>query len=172
MKSTRRNFLKLTGLTGIGLAGANVLKAFGSKSEMSANPVNASLPGATRPQKFNMSGYAAPKLDKVRIGFIGLGNRGPGHVSSMSLLEGVDIRALCDIVPANVDKTMKRIANTGFKPELYSGDAEAWKRMCDRNDIDLVYICTPWDMHAPMAVYAMEHGKHVAIEVPAASNPG
>ncbi len=168
MKSTRRNFLKLTGLTGIGLAGGNVLKAFGSKPDISANTLDASLPGAARPQKFNMCGYAAPKLDKVRIGFIGLGNRGPGHVSSMSLLEGVDIRALCDVVPAEVDKTMKRIAKTGFKPELYSGDPEGWKRMCERDDIDLVHISTPWDMHAPMAVYAMEHGKHVAIEVPAA----
>jgi len=129
MKSTRRNFLKLTGLTGIGLAGGSVLKAFGSNPDLSANTLDASLPGVARPQKLNMCGYAAPKLDKVRIGFIGLGNRGPGHVSSMSLLEGVDIRAHCDLVPAEVDKTMKRIAKTGFKPELYSGDPEAWKRM-------------------------------------------
>lgn len=168
MKSNRRNFLKLTGLAGIGLAGNSVLKAFGSKPDMLSFPGNSNLAGTARPQKFNMCGYAAPKIDTVRIGFIGLGNRGPGHVSSMSLLEGVEIKALCDIVPEEVEKTMKRIESTGFKPELYSGDQEAWKKMCDRNDIDLVYICTPWNMHASMAVYAMEHGKHVAIEVPAA----
>lgn len=168
MKSTRRNFLKLTGLTGFGLAGNSVLKAFGSKPDMITYPVSPNIASPASPQKFNMCGYAAPKIDTVRIGFIGLGNRGPGHVSSMSLLEGVDIRALCDVVPAEVEKTMKRIASTGFKPELYSGDPEGWKRMCERDDIDLVYINTPWNMHAPMAVYAMEHGKHVAIEVPAA----
>jgi len=87
----------------------------------------------------------------------------------MSLLEGVDIRALCDIVPEEVEKTRKRIESTGFKPALYSGDAEAWKKLCDRDDIDLVYICTPWNLHTPMAVYAMEQGKHVAIEVPTAN---
>ena len=43
-----------------------------------------------------------------------------------------------------------------------------WKELCRRDDIDLVYICTPWQLHVPMAVYAMEHGKHVAVEVPAA----
>jgi hypothetical protein len=79
----------------------------------------------------------------------------------------VEIKALCDIVPANVEKVRKRIDFTGFNPALYSGDPEAWKKLCDRPDIDLVYICTPWNLHAPMAVYAMEHGKHVALEVPA-----
>ncbi len=58
--------------------------------------------------------------------------------------------------------------NQGKKPTLYSGSKDAWKKMCDRNDIDLVYIATPWDQHVMQAVYAMEHGKHVAIEVPAA----
>jgi hypothetical protein len=159
MKSNRRDFLRITGLTGIGLAGSSLLKAIGTE------PAPFSSPGS---QIFNMSGYAAPRLDTVRIGFIGLGNRGPGHVSSMSLLEGVDIRALCDVVPEEVEKTRKRIESTGFKPVLYSGDPEGWKKMCERDDIDLVYICTPWNMHAEMAVFAMEHGKHVAIEVPAA----
>jgi len=173
MKNSRRNFLKLTGLTGLGLAGNSLIKALGSDSRILNKSDNSIAPGqaASRTSKhFNMSGYSAPKLETIRIGFIGLGSRGPGHVSSMSYLEGVEIKALCDIVPEEVEKTRKRIESTGFKPDLYSGDAEAWKKMCDRNDIDLVYICTPWDMHAPMAVYAMEHGKHVAIEVPAAVN--
>lgn len=40
--------------------------------------------------------------------------------------------------------------------------------MCEQDDIDLVYIATPWKWHTPIAVYAMECGKHVAVEVPAA----
>ena len=51
----------------------------------------------------------------------------------------------------------------------YSGE-EGWKQLCERDDIDLVYIVTPWQLHVPMAVYAMEHGKHVAVEVPAATS--
>ncbi len=166
MKNNRRNFLKITGLTGLGLAGGSILKTLGADLK-----VNDNLPpagGRRKNQLFNMSGYAAPKLDTIRIGFIGLGNRGPGHVMSMSLIEGVVIKALCDLVPEEVEKTRKRLEPKGIKPELYSGDPEAWKKMCDRDDIDLVYICTPWDMHAPMAIYAMQHGKHVAVEVPAA----
>ncbi len=52
------------------------------------------------------------------------------------------------------------------EPVGYSGDSTVWKQLCDRDDIDLVYICTDWDTHVPMAVYAMEHGKNVAVEVP------
>lgn len=159
MKSNRRDFLRISGLTGLGLAGGSLLKALGNETGF------VSRPGS---QVFNMSGYAAPRLDKVRIGFIGLGSRGPGHVRSMSYIEGVDIRALCDVVPAEVEKTRKLIEPSGFKPALYSGDPEGWKKMCERDDIDLVYICTPWNMHAEMCIYAMEQGKHVAVEVPAA----
>lgn len=167
-KNNRRDFLKFTGLAGIGLVGANIIPAFTSvkKAKVEANLGQA--PVERRTQKFNMSGYSAPRIETVRIGFIGLGGRGPGHAANMSLLEGVEIKALCDIVPEEVEKTRKMIEFAGFKPDLYSGDANAWKKMCDRDDIDLVYICTPWNLHTPMAVYAMEHGKHAAIEVPAA----
>jgi hypothetical protein len=170
MKNNRREFLKRTGLAGIGLACASIIPAFASdkKHKVKSNPEKTQ--GNKRAQKFNLSGYAAPKLESVRVGFIGLGNRGPDHVSNMSILEGVDIKALCDIVPAEAEKVRKQIESVGFNPVVYSGDAEAWKKLCDRDDIDLIYICTPWNLHTPMAVYAMEHGKHVAIEVPAADN--
>lgn len=171
MKSNRRNFLKLSGLAGAGILGSQILPSCKSQTEKS--PAVSELDDIRvlslkkHNQRFNMSGYAAPKIETVRVGFIGLGSRGPGHVNNMALLEGVEIKALCDLLPEEVDKVRKRIENYGIKPDTYSGDPEAWKKMCDRDDIDLVYICTPWDMHTPMAVYAMEHGKHVCIEVPA-----
>jgi hypothetical protein len=167
MKNNRREFLKRTGLAGIGLLGANVLAKGmpGLKKEVKDKPVKS---GAVKKQLFNMSGYSAPAISTVRIGFIGLGSRGPGHVMNMSLLDGVEIKALCDLVPAETEKVRKQIEFSGFKPDIYTGDANAWKKMCEDPSIDLVYICTPWNMHTPMAVYAMEHGKHVAIEVPAA----
>ena len=161
MKENRRNFLKLTGLTGLGMAGGGILKTFGGTAihQKTEEP---------RAQRFNMSGYAAPKIDTVRVGFIGLGQRGPSHLNNMTKLGGVEIKALCDVRPEYAERAKKRIEGTGHNPELYSGDSEAWKKLCDRKDIDLVYIATPWDMHTPMGVYAMEQGKHVAIEVPAA----
>ncbi|HPT21261.1 MAG TPA: Gfo/Idh/MocA family oxidoreductase [Bacteroidales bacterium] len=167
-KNNRREFLKRTGLAGIGIVGATMIPACAPDESRKKKDSKGQEAEKPHTQKFNMCGYAAPKIDTVRIGFIGLGNRGPGHVSIMSLLEGVEVKALCDIVPENVEKVRKKIEYTGFKPTLYSGDPEGWKRLCDQPDIDLVYICTPWNMHTAMAVYAMEHGKHVAIEVPAA----
>ena len=172
MKSNRRNFFKLGGLAGIGLAGANILTACVSPSEKSAvSNLDHVREQAVKPrkQKFNMCGYSAPKIETVRVGLIGLGNRGPSHLSDLILLEGVEIKALCDIVPEKADKARKSIADSGFNPDIYTSEPEAWKKMCDRHDIDLIYIATPWNMHTPMAVYAMEHGKHVCIEVPAAT---
>lgn len=115
-----------------------------------------------------MCGFAAPKLDKVRIGFIGLGNRGPGAVSRMSRIEGVEIVALCDKDAKRANKAQAIVEKAGRpKAREYSGN-DGWKAMCESQDIDLVYIATPWSLHTPQAVYAMQQGKHVAIEVPAA----
>ena len=111
----------------------------------------------------------APKIDTVRVGFIGLGMRGPGAVSRWTHIPGTKIVALCDLSPERVEKSQEILKNAGM-PEAtsYSGSEDAWKKLCEQEDIDLVYIATDWKHHAEMGVYAMEHGKHVAIEVPAA----
>ena len=117
----------------------------------------------------DMIQYAAPAMETVRVGFIGLGMRGPGAVWRMCNIEGADIVALCDVVPENVEKCQEMLVKNGrHKAVGYSGSEEVWKQMCERDDIDLIYIATDWKSHAMMAGYAMEHGKHVAIEVPAA----
>jgi predicted dehydrogenase len=111
---------------------------------------------------------AAPKLDKVRVGIIGLGMRGPGAVGRMSFIEGVEIKALCDKYPDRVTKAQEILTKAGLpKAKEYSGN-EGWKALCESNEIDLVYICTPWSLHTPIAVYAMKNNKHAATEVPAA----
>lgn len=117
----------------------------------------------------DMLGYAAPPMDTVRIGFIGLGMRGPGAVYRMSNIDGTRIAALCDIREECV-KNASEILRKAGRPAAaeYYGEEDSWKKLCDRDDIDLVYIATDWKHHAEMGIYAMEHGKHVAIEVPAA----
>jgi predicted dehydrogenase len=166
MKNNRRDFLKVGGLAGLGLAGGGILNGFAteSKSNLFHTPQN----GRPYIQRFNMSGYGAPKIGKVRVGFIGLGSRGPGHVTNLTKLEGVQIVGLSDLLPENVVKVQKKIEGLGHKPTLYSGSQDEWKKLCDRKDVDLIYIATPWHLHVPMALYAMEQGKHVTIEVPAA----
>ncbi len=123
----------------------------------------------SRKQIFNMSGYAAPPLETVRIGFIGLGARGPASLRRLCLMEGVEIKAICDIRPERLEIGRKVIAEAGLPPATEYGNTEDdWKRMCDRKDIDLIYQVTPWRLHVPVSIYAMETNKHVAVEMPAA----
>ena len=132
------------------------------------NPIVVSTPKRPAGQT-DVVGLTAPKLDTVRVGFIGLGMRGPGAVSRFTHIPGTKVVALCDIRPERVEASQNILKKAGL-PEaaVYSGSEDAWKQLCERDDIDLVYIATDWKHHAQMGVYAMEHGKHVAIEVPAA----
>lgn len=115
-------------------------------------------------------GLATEPMETVRIGFVGLGARGSAAVYRYTYLDGVEIKALCDLYPDHLDRARQYLAERGCpEADEYSGD-EGWKRLCEREDIDLVYIATGWQMHTPIAVYAMQHGKHVAIEVPAATS--
>ena len=76
MKTNRRKFLKHSGLAGIGLIGASIIPAFSSgKDNHSDESGTARIASTAHQQKFNMSGYSAPKIDTVRIGFIGLGKQ-------------------------------------------------------------------------------------------------
>lgn len=119
----------------------------------------------------DMLNFAAEPMEVVRVGFIGLGMRGPGAVRRWCQIEGTEIVALCDINTEGIEKSQKYIAAAGRKPAAeYSGSEDAWQKVCERDDIDLIYIMTDWKNHAQMALYAMECGKHVAIEVPAAMN--
>lgn len=113
-------------------------------------------------------GLTVDPIPTVRVGFIGLGMRGPGAVMRFTYLDDVEIKALCDLLPERVAASQELLTGRGFPAAAeYSGE-EGWRALCERDDIDLVYICTPWQQHVPMAVYAMECGKHVAVEVPAA----
>ena len=169
MKSSRRRFITSTGLTGVGLTSSRLLRGATPGSlpfREDTAQVSKQLEKA-HVQRFNMSGYAAPPLENVRIAVIGLGQRGPAHMMVMSRIAGAEIRALCDLQPEKASAAKGRLTGTGHRPDLLTGP-EGWKRACERDDIDLVMIATPWYLHATMAVHAMSHGKHVATEVPAA----
>lgn len=131
-----------------------------------------SVPAPERPAgQTDVIALTAPPLDTVRIGFIGLGSRGSEAVRRLTYQPGVRLVALCDLHSARVDSCQKTLATAGLpRAAAYAGTPDAWKQLCERQDIDLVYIAADWLNHAPMMLYAMEHGKHVACEVPAATN--
>ncbi len=156
MNNNRRNFLKLTGLTGMGIV-------FGANRAESNRPYH-----KNRNQTFNMHGYAAPKLETVRMGFIGLGDRGWGNVNRFASIEGVDVKALCDIVPHRVHSSIEFLQThlPHHNPDAYTDGPEAWKQLCERDDIDLICISTPWNQHAEQSIFSMEHDKHVYVDLP------
>ncbi|MCK5205815.1 MAG: Gfo/Idh/MocA family oxidoreductase, partial [Desulfobacterales bacterium] len=172
MKKSRRDFLKMTSLAGLSIAGGGVMKSSASES---VNRDESNLAQVIKDyekdhiQHFNMSGYGAPGMDIVRVGIIGVGQRGPTYINTMGRIEGAEIRAICDLRSEKAEEAKKMAGKLGHQPFVYSGDKDIWKKLCERDDIDLVIVTTPWTMHAEMGLYAMNQGKHTAIAVPAAA---
>ncbi len=117
----------------------------------------------------DMLGFAAEPIPVVRVGFVGLGMRGQGAVERFLALEGVEVKALCDLEEYNLADMRELIAGSGRPAAKEYTGTEGWKQLCEQEDLDLIYICTDWLSHTPIAVYGMEKGKHVATEVPAAT---
>ncbi|CDN31238.1 Oxidoreductase [Mucinivorans hirudinis] len=114
---------------------------------------------------------ATEALPVVRVGFIGLGMRGPGAVYRMMNIPGVEIVALCDVEQDRVKKVNDRLEKEGRpRAKEFYGDTAVWRQLSALPELDLIYIATPWNTHAMMGVQGMKDGKHVAIEVPAAMN--
>ena len=115
----------------------------------------------------SMLGWADKPFKTLRVGVVGLGRGSLGL--DLGKIPGVTITAICDITQARVDRALKRCADRKIPtPKVFTGSPEAWKKMCEWDQVDLVYNGTPWQLHTPIALYAMEHGKHVVTEVPSA----
>jgi len=161
MSQDRRQFLKTIAAT------AAVGVATGVTSGCSSTSAKLQTPIA---QGKSVMGLVVPKMDVVRIGFIGVGQRGSGHVKHYCHIEGVEITAICDTNEKVLDESIATVVNKGFaKPSRYTGSDLAYKKMLERTDIDIVIISTPWAWHTSMCVDTMENGKHAFVEVPAAT---
>ena len=118
-----------------------------------------------------MQDYAYQKLKgrNVRVGFIGVGQRGTAAVHRVSMIPGVEIVALCDKNPAAVERNLKWLADSKYKivPKKYIGD-EAYKELCDFGECDVVYCATPWALHQPVALRGLLGGKVALVEVTSA----
>ena len=108
-------------------------------------------------------------MNKVKMAIVGAGIWGENHARIYNAHPFAEVVALCDIDTANMGRIQADLEAAGRpRADVYAGNDSIWRQLVERDDIDLVYIATDWKTHAPMALYAMEHGKHVAIEVPAA----
>lgn len=151
----RRNFIKAGAALGAGLT---------AMAAGLAQTAQAQTP-STKP----MLEFKVPPIDLVRIAYVGVGGMGSAHVNNLLKIPGCQITAVCDIVPEKVARIQKRVEDAGFpKPTGYSRGDWDFKRLCETEDLDLVYTATPWRWHTPVLLAAMENGKHGATEVNAA----
>ncbi len=138
---TRRNFIKTTATTTLGVTLASTTLAF------------------------NQDENKKP----VRVAVIGTGNRGTGLLRNLLTMEGVEIPALCDINTDRLAYASKICVEAGQKePEVYFKDEYSYKQLMDRENLDAVIIATYWDSHAAIALEAMHHGIYPGVEVPIA----
>ena len=152
---SRRDFIKIGAAAGLGTAIAGQM-----------------ISGCAKGARTLTSDAKLPNVDPiptVRVGFVGVGHQGSSHVRNYLNIEGVEIKAICDLVPEKVERMQNWVTERGFpKPTGYSRGEYDFKRMCEEEDLDLVFTATPWRWHVPVCVAAMQNGKHAATEVPAA----
>lgn len=144
-------------------AGAAVLGV----SAMGCAPHRVAGIGPTPPQ--DQGPLIAPPMDEVRIGFVGVGGQGTAHVRNLATIAGARITAVCDIVESHADRAAQIVVDAGHPPpRLFTRGPTDFMRLCETEDLDLVFNATPWEWHVPICVAAMRNGKHAATEVPAA----
>ncbi|MCC6443436.1 MAG: Gfo/Idh/MocA family oxidoreductase [Armatimonadetes bacterium] len=113
-----------------------------------------------------MLGVPFEPLETVRVGFIGVGGRGYGQLHEVLAVEGAQVTAISDPVAGHTARAKQAVESKGQPTPAIEED---WRRLCDREDVDFVYICSRWEDHVPHALQAMESGKHAAVEVPAST---
>ena len=117
-----------------------------------------------------MCNFAAPPMERIRVGFIGIGERGTTAVFRATGLPGVETAAMADLRRDQCERAKAWLEERG-RPgakRVYGGEEESWKAVCDDPDVDVVYVTAPAPLHPRMILYALRAGKHVLTEVPGA----
>lgn len=148
----RRDFMKLGAALGAG--------ALLHKEAYSNNPDPAPSSGEAP---------VAPPVERVRVGFVGVGSMGSGHLRNLLHLDGVDVVAVCDIVEEKATRAQDMVEAAGQpRPKAYTKGELDFMRLCAEEELTLVYTATPWEWHAQICLAAMAAGKHAVTEVPLA----
>jgi predicted dehydrogenase len=147
------------------MEGGMMSKQMGRREFLGTAAQSAAVLGAVGAMPVGASAQEKP----VRVGCIGTGGRGTGLAGIMATIPGVSILAMCDINEKNLANAQDVVEKAGQKrPEPYTGDDYAYRKLLERDDLDAVVIATPWHWHTPMAVDSMKAKKATAVEVPAA----
>ncbi|MET7632122.1 MULTISPECIES: Gfo/Idh/MocA family protein [unclassified Streptomyces] len=157
-----------TGALAVGIGAAGSASAAPAPTATSAL-ADAGTPGRAAGQK-SMINVPFEPYKTVRVGVIGLGNRGSGMTTGWSVIPGCVVTAVCDIRGDRVKRTADQLVATGKpRPAEFGGSADSYAEMLKRDDIDLVYIATPWEFHYEQGKAALLSGRHVVVELPIAT---
>ncbi|GAB7029719.1 Gfo/Idh/MocA family oxidoreductase [Streptomyces sp. NPDC021749] len=166
---SRRSVLWTAGAAGAGLG----LGGLTAAQAAAATPVSAGAAtgaaAAPEAKGRTMIGVPFERRSTVRVGIIGLGNRGGSMIDLFLAMPGAQVVALCDPVKEKTARAAKKVTTAGQPaPAVYTNGDHDFEQLCKRGDIDFVYVATPWDRHFEMAKTAMLNGKHVGVECPIA----
>ena len=141
----RRDFVKLTGSALGGLAMSNIAgKAEGASLEPPRD-----------------------EADTIRLGFVGVGDRGSYHLDVALGIPGVEVPALCDIDPSYLHRAKRWVEEAGQPtPRLYGRHETDFERLCAEKDLDAIICSTSWKWHASVCLAAMRNEMHAVSEVP------
>ena len=114
--------------------------------------------------------FSSPVVNKqIKLGFVGTGMRGQWMLWLAAKYPEVQIPAICDIDDGMIESALKILKDAGKPdPRIYKNGDEDFRNMVANEDLDGVYIATPWEWHHTMAIAAMKNGINVGTEVPAA----
>lgn len=153
----RRSFLKAS------MASA-ALGALASCS--SQNSVTGFTPKASGK---SVMGLVVTPMTEVRVGLIGVGERGVGFIHHFSKIDGARITAICDPDTQVMQRAEGVIKQYGRDTPAYINKGDyGYRDLLALQNVDIVVIATPWQWHHPMARDAMLAGKHAFVEVPMA----
>ncbi len=103
----------------------------------------------------------------LKLGFVGIGGRGTYHLNCALGMEGIEVPAICEVIPKRLQQAKKRIMDAGLpEPRLYGRGVTDFKRLCDNEQLDAIICCTSWEWHTPVCLAAMNTDKHCVSEVP------
>src|SRR6266508_554593 len=105
------------------------------------------------------SGRALGANDRVRLGFIGVGNRGDQVLDGFLAHKDAEVVAVCDIHQPYMDFAAKK---TGGSPRQFKD----YRKLLEMKDVDAVVIATPDHWHALQMIHACQAGKDVYVEKP------
>ena len=148
-ETNRRDFIKGTALTAVAAAAAGC--ATGRLGGVEGSLVN----------------FRVAPMDRIRVGFIGLGERGMAALHRVMLFPGIEAAAICDLRTEATDEgsAFLRKWKLPGAAKVYAGREDSWKGLCEDPNVDVVYIATPQILHAGQEIYALNCGKHSLCEV-------